>query len=141
MSLDVKFCQGGWRGEGGLSHRLSITRKDIKWYGKRWRLIALVRVVCLVQVRRYYCESCQVCGRRYVHWVAPTWLYIKAKGNSSGCFCPNCFDTLCRDKGITVLWTVEPYTSEAVGRVFNQEIAPVESAPVVQPEELKEKEA
>lgn len=125
MSLDTKFCQGGWRGEGGLYHRLTISRADVKFYCKRRRLVALVRVLWLVQVRRYYCESCQVCGRRYVHWAAPTWLYVKAKGNASGCFCPNCFDTLCRDKGIKVLWTCEPRTMEAVGRLFNQDIEPV----------------
>lgn len=124
MALDAKFCQGGWRGEGGLYHRLTISRVDVKFYGKRWRLVALARVLWLVQIRRYYCESCQVCGRRYVHWVAPTWLYVKAKGDGGGCFCPNCFDTLCHDQGIKVLWTVVPRTMDAIDRIFSQEIEP-----------------
>jgi hypothetical protein len=101
-------CKGGWRGEGGLAHRLSISRKDIKFYGKRWRFVALVRVLWLTQIRRHYCESCQVCGRDYVLWVTTTTLYEAVKGNRGGQLCPRCFTVRASDVlGLSLAW--EPF--------------------------------
>lgn len=101
-------CKGGWRGEGGLGHRLSISQHDIKSYGKRWRLVALVRVLWLTQIRRHYGEACQVCGRDYVLWVATTTLYEAVKGNRGGTLCPRCFTVRAKDVlGVSLAW--EPF--------------------------------
>jgi hypothetical protein len=120
-----KYTQGGWRGDGGLVHRLQISRRDIKVYGKKWRLIALIRVLWITHVHRHYGEACQVCGRNYTwsSWVAPTWLYEQVKGNRSGLLCPQCFTVMASDKGIDLAWIPAVYSHELIERVFSDGIS------------------
>jgi hypothetical protein len=103
-------CKGGWRGEGGVAHRLGIGRKDIRCYAKRRRFVALVRVLWLTQVGRHYGEACEVCGRDYVLWVATTTLYEAVMGKRSGQICPRCFTIRSMDVlGRPLAW--EPFDS------------------------------
>lgn len=94
--------------DGGIIHRLSIARADIRYYGKKkHRYVALARVLWLVIVLRHYSETCQECGRRYSWsgWHAPAPLWAEVQGRYSGTMCPMCFGKKARALGYSIIWT------------------------------------
>lgn len=96
------------RKAGGIRHRLSIARADIRYYGKKkHRYVALARVLWLVIVMRHYSETCQECGRRYSWsgWHAPARLWAEVNGRYSGTMCPKCFGGKARALGYAIIWT------------------------------------
>src|ERR1039458_3110317 len=88
-----------------MSSRWGLARRDVGYYGKRWR--ALARSLWWTIVRGHYTESCQECGRPYrgFLWHAPDPLYLELTGSMGGTFCPRCFNEKARSAGIWVDWT------------------------------------
>ena len=110
--------------EGGIIHRLTILRRDFVRLSRRGRFVALARVTWTTLVLRHYSELCEVCGRRYPHWAAPTWLYERVHGSRGGQMCHNCFDRRAESMGVTLLWRPVPFSFEAIEEVWSQESVP-----------------
>jgi len=50
-------------------------------------------------------ETCQACGRRYdLVWTADDEFWKAMIGTEAGLRCPDCFDALCRDRGVFLRW-------------------------------------
>ena len=106
--------------EGGIVHRSQIAWSDIKRTAGTGRLIALARSLFHVLVRGHYSELCEVCGRPYDAWRAPTWLFVKLTGSQRGLYCPRCFTKFARDKGFaTLMWTPQWWDGELAGRLLD----------------------
>ena len=107
--------------EGGIVHRLQIAWHDVRRAAKTGRFVALIRSLFHVLIRRHYTELCQVCGRPYDSWVAPTWLYIQLTGSRGGTFCPRCFTKFARDKGVPdLMWTPQWWDSKLAGQLLDK---------------------
>jgi hypothetical protein len=91
---------------------------DVKYYGKRRELLAMLRAIATRMVG-HDGETCQECGRRYISWCAPTWLYVERKGDNHGQFCLSCFDSL----GEPLLWVPQPWSWETVNELWDKETA------------------
>lgn len=93
--------------EGGLRHRLSIARVDVRYFAKHRRWVALARSMWSLFVRRHFGERCQECGRDMpVRWWSPTplWCELVTTGGG-GLLCPNCYDRMAEGAGIRLSWT------------------------------------
>lgn len=105
---------------GGLAHRLTLSWDDAKWYGRQKRPVALVRALWMRLVRRAAGELCEVCGRRYVLWCAPTWLFVKVHGSRYGTLCPPCFTKAAATKRLVLLWVPEKFSLLSVERQYEK---------------------
>lgn len=93
--------------EGGIRHRLSIVRRDARYFVRRRQFRPLARVVWHTLILRYYSERCQECGRRMpLIWWSPTPLWCElVTTTGGGCLCPRCFDDLAKAAGVNLMWT------------------------------------
>lgn len=88
----------GWRYWIGLIFHTTC------YYLRQYRLIGLMRALRYTISVGYYGELCQVCGRPYVLWSAPNDLYLLVIGNTTGLFCPTCFDRAAGKLDIDLQW-------------------------------------
>lgn len=90
----------GWRQQIGL------TRADLRYYSRHRRWAALARALFATNVRRYYSELCQECGRPYPFmWWSPQPLWDELMPSYGGLLCPRCFDQKATAAGVRVQWT------------------------------------
>ena len=91
----------------GVGYWLALSRHTITYYARQRRWRALSRAALATLVRGYYGELCQECGRRYILWHSPNdiWATVLPESNGAGLLCPNCFDQLAEQCGLSLEWT------------------------------------
>ena len=98
MSDRLYAWRNGWRWAG--------------WYIRRGRFVAAIRELWDAYVRGHNGETCQDCGRPYLHWRADDRLYGEVTSrwprpdgeSASGLFCLACFSRMADRKGMTIMW-------------------------------------
>jgi hypothetical protein len=85
---------------------MPLTRKEKIGFLKKffWRLrVWIKRVVVKYALLIEFCKRCG-CKQPLV-WRAPDEVWLKINNNQSGgVFCPECFDSLAQEKGISLMW-------------------------------------
>lgn len=88
-----------------MSYWIGLICGDVRYFGSRRRWVALVRVLWRTIIHADNGERCGVCGRAYVLWMAPDYLYRDVVGNLGGQLCPACLTDEAAVKGMTLIWS------------------------------------
>lgn len=100
--------------DNGWVYWLHMTSRNVLFFTRQRKPIALLRTLWLNLVLGWYGETCDDCGRRYHHtlWAAPEELWELVVGSFAGLLCLHCFSKRCDREGWILRWQPTVFRSK-----------------------------